>query len=381
MQASPARLWLSASVLSSSYGFPVVAGVALFFLLTRRRLPALVSLIVPPIVFMTVRLITGGEYAQQQPVATGRIPLYIHYVQSGLSSVGEAILGLDALGVASFAAITVASLLLVTDDRTRAFIVAMLVAIVVFYFEASLSRSVFGPDQARAATRYTFFCGVLAVCMIAAAWGQRRIEKRWVPIVVVLAIVSFANNIAWLGDGSDYYTTRMEISRARLAVGFGIIDRNLTFYAPDPEFAGDLTDDRLGSVIASRYDDEFMVEANRCVDHWNNELARAGIADDAIDDQQRAALLVSTERAFAGRRPAWRDLGCARRPRRPERRWQRNPFAVPRVVCRPGQRPGRLARFRADDATLRPRLGRLDFARHDVPSRSTQPRCRAGSSH
>jgi hypothetical protein len=201
-------------------------------------------------------------------------------------------LGLDALGVASFAAITVASLMLVTDNRARAFIVAMLVAIVVFYFEASLSRSVFGPDQARAATRYTFFCGVLAVCMIAAAWGQRRIEKRWVPIVVVLAIVSFANNIAWLGDGSDYYTTRMEISRARLAVGFGIIDRNLTFYAPDPEFAGDLTDDRLGSVIASRYDDEFMVEANKCVDHWNNELARAGIADDAIDDQQRAALLV-----------------------------------------------------------------------------------------
>jgi hypothetical protein len=285
-------LWLSASVLSSSYGFPVVAGVALFFLLTHRRLPALVSLIVPPIVFMTVRLITGGEYAQQQPVATGRIPLYIHYVQSGLSAVGEAILGLDALGVASFVVITVASLLLVTDDRARAFVVAMLVAIVAFYFEASLSRSVFGPDQARVATRYTFFCGVLAVCMIAAAWGQRRIEKRWVPIVVVLAIVSFANNIAWLGDGSDYYTTRMEISRARLAVGFGIIDRNLTFYAPDPEFAADLTDDRLGSVIASRYDDEFMVEANKCVDHWNNELARAGIADGAIDDQQRSALLV-----------------------------------------------------------------------------------------
>src|SRR4026208_2291390 len=31
-------VWLSLSVLSSSYGFPVVVGVALFFLLTRRRL-------------------------------------------------------------------------------------------------------------------------------------------------------------------------------------------------------------------------------------------------------------------------------------------------------------------------------------------------------
>ena len=285
-------VWLSASVLSSSYGFPVVAGVALFFFLTHRRRAALVSLVVPPIVFMIVRLITGGEYAQQQPVATGRIPLYIHYVQSGLSAVGEAILGMDALGIASFVGITVASLLLVTDDRARAFVVAMLLAIVVFYFEASLSRSVFGPDQARAATRYTFFCGVLAVCMLAAAWGQRRIEARWVPIVVVLAIVSFVNNIAWLGDGSDYYTTRMETSRARLAIGFAIIDQNLTFYAPDPEFAGDLTDDRLGSVIASPYDNEFMGEANKCLDHWNNELTRAGIADGSIDDQQRAALLV-----------------------------------------------------------------------------------------
>ena len=285
-------LWLSASVLSSSYGFPVVAGVALFFFLTHRRRAAVVSLVVPPIVFMTIRLITGGEYAQQQPVTTGRIPLYIHYVQSGLSSVGEAILGMDALGVASFVAITVASLMLVTNDRARAFVVAMVVAIIVFYFEASLSRSVFGPEQARAATRYTFFCGVLAVCMIAAAWGQRRIESKWVPIVVVLAIVSFANNIAWLGDGSDYYTSRMQISRARIALGLAIIDRNLTFYAPDPEWASPLSGDGLGAVIASPYDDEFMNEANQCFDHWNNELTRAGIADGAIDDEQRAALLV-----------------------------------------------------------------------------------------
>jgi hypothetical protein len=84
----------------------------------------------------------------------------------------------------------------------------------------------------------------------------------------------------------------MQTSRARLALGLAIIDRNLTFYAPDPEFAADLTGDRLGSVIASPYDDQFMVEANNCFDHWNGELARAGIADGSIDDEQRAALLV-----------------------------------------------------------------------------------------
>ena len=201
-------------MLSSSYGFPVVAGVALFFFLTHRRRAALVSFVVPPIVFMTVRPITGGEYAQQQPVATGRIPLYIHYVQSGLSAVGEAILGMDALGVASFVVITVASLWLVTDDRARAFVVAMLAGDRRVLLRGVAVALGVRPRAGRSATRYTFFCGVLAVCMLAAAWGQRRIEAKWVPIVVVLLIVSFANNIAWLGDGSDYYTTRMEISRA-----------------------------------------------------------------------------------------------------------------------------------------------------------------------
>ncbi len=285
-------VWLACSVLSSSYGFPVVVGVALFFLLTHRRRAALVSLLVPPMVFMGVRLITGGEYSQQQPISTARIPLYIHYVQSGLSAVGESVLGTDALGVASFVGIAIASLLLVTNARSRAFVISMIVAIVAFYFEASLSRSVFGPDQARAATRYTFFCGVLAVCMIAAAWGQRRLEARWVPVVAVLAIASFANNIAWLGDGSSYYTDRMQISRARLALGLKIIDQGLTFYVPDPEFAADLNGDRLGDVIASPYDDEFMVEARKCFEHWDQELVRAGVPVTSMDAEQRAALLV-----------------------------------------------------------------------------------------
>jgi hypothetical protein len=285
-------VWLSLSVLSSSYGFPVVVGVAMFFLLTRRRFAALVSFVLPPIVFMAVRLITGGEYAQQQPVAAGRLPLYIHYVQSGLSAVGEAILGMDALGVASFVMIAAAGLVLATDTRSRAFVISMIVAIVAFYFEASLSRSVFGPDQARAATRYTFFCGVLAVAMLAAAWGRRRLEQRWVPVVVLLVTVSFVNSIAWLGDGSTYYTDRMQTSRARLALGLAIIDKNLTFYAPDPEFAADLNGDRLGAVISSRYDDEFMGEANRCFDHWNRELVRGGVAVESLDPEQHAALLV-----------------------------------------------------------------------------------------
>ena len=302
-------VWLSLSVLSSSYGFPVVAGVALFLLLTRRRQAALISFVVPPIVFMAVRLITGGEYAQQQPIATDRIPLYIHYVRAGLSAVGQAILGMDTLGIAGFVVITIACLWLVTDERSRAFVIAMIVAIVVFYFEASLSRSVFGSEQARAATRYTFFCGVLAVCMIAAAWGQRRLDRRWVPIVVTLALVSFSNNIAWLGDGSSYYTDRMQISRARMALGLEIIDQGLTFYAPDPEFAADLNGDRLGAVIASPYDDEFMVEARACYQHWDQELVRAGISEASVDGEQRAALLVLLSEHSLGIGPPDATLG------------------------------------------------------------------------
>jgi len=284
--------WLSASILSSSYGFPVLVGVALFYLLTHRRRAAVISFVVPPIVFLVVRGIAGGTYATQQPLSSSRLPLYIHYVQSGLSAVGEAVLGLDGLRLVSFVIIALASLWLASTDRTRAFVISMIVAIVAFYFEASLSRSVFGAEQAGAATRYTFFCGVLAVCMLAAAWGTRRVEGKWVPVVCVLLIVSFANNIAFLGDGSDFYTSRMQISKDRIALGLAIIDRNLTFYSPDPEWAGSLVGDDLGELMASSYKDNFMAEAGRCFDHWNKELERAGITADAIDDEQRAALLV-----------------------------------------------------------------------------------------
>ena len=177
------------------------------------------------------------------------------------------------------------------NERGRSSI-STTVAIVAFYFEASLSRSVLGSEQGRAASRYTFFCGVLAIIMIAAAWGQRRVTSRWAGVVVVLATVSFANNISVLGDGSAFYTDRMQISRARLALGFEIIDRGMAEFAPDPEFASDLSGDRLHAVLDSPYDDEFMVEAKRCFQRWDDELSRAGVAADSLPDEQRAALLV-----------------------------------------------------------------------------------------
>jgi hypothetical protein len=285
-------LWLSCSILSSSYGFPVVVGVALFYLLTSRRRAAIASLVIPPIVFMVVRVICGGQYAQQQPIAIGRVPLYIHYVQSGLGAVGDALLGMDGLGIAGFTAIAVASFWFVTDSRSRAFVISMLVAIVAFYFEASLSRSIFGADQAAIANRYTFFCGVLAICMVAAAWGQRRVEQRWIPIVVVLAIVSLANNIAWVGDGITYYTNKMQVSRARLALGIALVDEGVAFDAPDPEWAPDLGGTRLRAVMDSPYDDQFRAEARSCLQHWDQELVKGGVAADSVTQTQRAALLV-----------------------------------------------------------------------------------------
>jgi hypothetical protein len=84
----------------------------------------------------------------------------------------------------------------------------------------------------------------------------------------------------------------MQISKDRIALGLAIIDRNLTFYSPDPEWAGSLVGDDLGTLMTTSYKDSFMDDAGRCLDHWNAELDRAGITADAIDDEQRAALLV-----------------------------------------------------------------------------------------
>ncbi len=301
-------IWLACSILSSSYGFPVVAGVALFYLLTRRRLAAAVSLVLPPIVFLTVRMITGGEYSQQQPVAAGRLGLYVHYVERGLSAVGDAVTGMDGIGLAGFVGIVALCLWLVHDDRSRALVISMVVAIVLFYFEASLSRSVLGPEQASQANRYAFFCGVLVAIMFAAAWGQRRLDARWATIATLLIGVSLANSAGWLVDGSAYYTDRMQISRARLALGFEIVDSGIGFYVPDPEFAGDLNGGRLRSVLSSPYADGFKAESKQCYDHWNQELARAGIAEESLTGDQRVALLVLLNEHSIGVGPAGTPL-------------------------------------------------------------------------
>ena len=125
----------------------------------------------------------------------------------------------------------------------------------------------------------------------------------------MLLLVSFANNIAWLGDGSDFYTSRMQISKDRIALGLAIIDRNLAFYSPDPEWAGSLVGDDLGELMSTSYKDSFMGEAGRCFDHWNQELAIAGIADDAIDDEQRSALLVLMSENALGLGSVGKTLG------------------------------------------------------------------------
>jgi hypothetical protein len=301
--------WLSVSILSSSYGFPVVAGLALYYLLIGRRRASLTTLIVPPVVFIVVRMLAGGSYAQQQPLSSSRLPLYIHYVQRGLSAVGESILGMDGLGIASFVVIALASLWLATEPRQRAFVVSILAMIVLFYLEASLSRSVFGPEQARAAGRYTFFCGVLAVAMLAAAWGQRRLEPRWAPLAAALVVVSLANSIGWLGDGSAYYTDKMQVSRDRLALGFNIVERGLAVYVPDPAWAGDMTGPGLKAVLGSKYDDEFTAKSASCFRHWDEQIVNAGVDEQSLTKSQHAALLVLLSEHAMGVGDAGASLG------------------------------------------------------------------------
>jgi hypothetical protein len=95
-----------------------------------------------------------------------------------------------------------------------------------------------------------------------------------------------------------------------MALGLQIIDQGLTFYTPDPEFAADLNGDRLGEVIASPYDDTFTAEARSCFDHWDQELVRAGITEDAVDSEQRAALLVLLGEHSIGIGPPDATLGA-----------------------------------------------------------------------
>ena len=170
------------------------------------------------------------------------------------------------------------------------------------------------------------------------------------------------SNVAALGDGATFDTSKMLVSRALLALGFGIIDRRLAFYTPDPDWAADLNGDRLRAVMNSPHDDDFMTEASRSFDHWNHQLVSGGVAAGSIDDEQRAELLLLLSEHSLGIGPPGATFGCARRPRRPKRGWKQGVLTVSRGVRRPPQLTGRLARLRGDDAGLRPPLRRRGFA-------------------
>lgn len=283
--------YLVLAIFSSSYGFPVVVGVSLIYALRRQWRASALSLIAPPVAFLLVRALAGGSYAQQQPFSIDRVPLYVDYVQIGLGTVGDAITGMDGLGFAGFVAIVVALVVVVRSATTARLVAAAIVSVVLFYAQASLSRSVFGADQA-SASRYVFFCGVLMVVAMAGAWGGRRIDRQLAVVVSVLVVVSLVNSLGLLIGGRSMYASYMTESRGRLPIGMAAVERGLTGIRPDPEHAPDLYDGRLASVMAWEGSADLLEEGRACFDARVAELSAAGVDVDALTDQQRAALVL-----------------------------------------------------------------------------------------
>ena len=287
-----AAAYLVGAIFSSSYGFPVVIGTALLFLFGRRRIAAAIALVVPPVAFLVVRALAGGAYAQQQPVQLSRVPLYIDYIQNGVGSVGEAILGLDNLGLAAYLILVVGCIWFGRGRQQAWFGLAMVCSVVAFYGVASISRSVFGADQA-VSPRYLFFCGVLTLIMLGAAWGNRRLELRGAIVVGLLLLVSFSNSLGRLIEGKDYYVSKMELSEGRLRVGFAAAtESGFDAFTPDPQWAPDLYLSRLDAVLDWSGSADLIAEGTRCYNERLAELDDAGFDTELLDARNRVALVL-----------------------------------------------------------------------------------------
>ena len=283
--------YLVGAIFSSSYGFPVVVGVSLYLLFTSRRIAAALALIVPPVAFLLVRALAGGSYAQQQPVAFGRLPLYVEYVQFGLAKLGEGITGLVGLGLASYVLLVVLCLWFGRGRQQAWFAISIIVSVVAFFGQASVSRSVFGAEQA-GASRYLFFCGALTFVMLGVSWGQRQLDHRASIVAAALIVLSLAHSAGSLVTGSSYYTTKMELSRGRLAVGFVAAQRGVPLLVPDPDWAPDLYRDRLQAVLDWSGSDEFIAAGTVCFEHRLDELTAAGIDARSLSQRDQAALVL-----------------------------------------------------------------------------------------
>ena len=288
-----AAAYLVGAIFSSSYGFPVVVGVALYFALTSRRIAAALSFIVPPVAFLLVRALAGGSYGQQQPIALDRVPLYIDYVQFGLGKLGEEITGLDGLGLVSFVALVAPCIWFGRGREQAWFGVAMIVSVVLFLGQASLSHSVFGADQA-GASRYLFFCGVLVFMMVGASWGSRRVNRRAAVVVALLVFVNLTNSIGGVINGRPFYTNNMELWKARLSVGFAAARRGFDQFVPDPDWAPDLYLSRLQTVVKWSGSDTLIAAGNTCIERSLDELttARIDVRSLGLRDQTALVLLL-----------------------------------------------------------------------------------------
>jgi hypothetical protein len=283
--------WLTLAVFCSSYAFPVVVGVALGCAVRRAGRAAGLAFAVPILVFVSVRALEGSPYAPQEPFGLDRVPVTIDYVSAGLTAVGEGITGLRGIGITAFVAIVV---MLVFASRTSAQWALSACAAggaVLFFAQASLSRSVFGPDQA-ASSRYVFFCAIPLLAAIVAAWGDRRFTARLAGAVSIVFLLSLSTNVARAIDGRTFYLSGMEESRQRLMIGLVAVERGATDFFPDPEHAIDLREDRIPVFLAWDGAETFLDESRACYERWAGDLAGWGLDTEGIDPVDEAALLV-----------------------------------------------------------------------------------------
>jgi hypothetical protein len=297
-----ASIWLTLSVFCSSYAFPVVLAVSLACLVRRVPRVAVLTFVVPIVSFITVRAVEGSPYAPQEGFGVERVPVTVDYINAGLTAVGEGITGLRGAGIVSFVGLL--ALLLFASRTSAQWALATCGGgiAVLFFAQASLSRSVFGAEQA-ASSRYVFFCAIPLITAVVAAWGDRRFSPRLAGVVAVVFVLSLTSNIARAVDGRTFYLSGMEESRQRLSIGLVAVERGATDFFPDPEHAIDLREERTPVFLGWDGARDFLEEARSCYARRASELPGLGVDVEGLDPVDEAALLVLVNEYALGYAP------------------------------------------------------------------------------
>lgn len=145
----------------------------------------------------------------------------VRFVESGVAATGRGLTGVGILGGAAFVLAVAMAVWPRIDAGRRAALVALVVTVLAMFAGIGLRREAFGIGMA-SSPRYLYVAAVLLAAPFALGLDQaRRFAPwaRWVPVAVL--VFATTRNVAWLDNGSDYWSSLADADRRTFSLVAG----------------------------------------------------------------------------------------------------------------------------------------------------------------